>query len=111
MINTTDLSECEVSLPGDWERLDNKDIYSFTVDKMEIKDERLFRQVKIRHSSPAREESLKYALTIKDDYCGVLVGGKEYLIRELTKKEDGSAYMEWEDEKGHFIGFRLLSQT
>lgn len=108
MINTTDLSECEVSLPGDWTRMDNGDIYSFTVDQMEIRDERMFRQLKIRHSSPAREELLKYALTIKDDYCGVLIGKEEYIITELVKKEDGSSYMEWEDERGKTIEFQLL---
>lgn len=109
MINTTDLSECEVSLPGDWTRMDNGDIYSFTVDNMQISDERLFRQLKIRHASPPGEETLKYALTIKDDYCGVLIGEEEYLIRELTKKEDGSATMEWENEKGTTIRFNLHS--
>lgn len=108
MINTTDLSECEVSLPGEWERTDNGDIYAFTVDKMEIRDERLFKQLMIRHSNPPREESLKYALTIKDNFCGVLVGKDEFIIRELTKKEDGGAYMEWEDAIGKTIRFKLL---
>lgn len=108
MINTTDLSECEVSLPGDWTRTDNGDIYSFTVENMQINDERLFRQLKIHHASPPGEETLKYALTIKDDYCGVLIGEEEYLIRELTKKEDGAATMEWEDETGRNIRFELL---
>jgi len=108
MINITDLSECEVSLPGDWKRTDNGDIYSFTVDKMEIRDERLFKQLTIRHSSPPGEESLKYALTIKDDYCGVLVGEDEFVIKEIIKKENGSASMEWEDKMGGIIGFEWL---
>lgn len=105
MINTTDLSECEVSLPGDWKRTDNGDIYSFTVDHMEIRDERLFRQLTIRHSSPPGEKSLEYALTIKDDYCGVLVGEEEFIIKEIIKEENGKASMKWEDQRGNTVSF------
>ncbi|HWK07553.1 MAG TPA: hypothetical protein VNS58_28170 [Puia sp.] len=108
MINTTDLSECEVSLPGSWKRTDNGDIYSFTADHMEIRDDRLFKQLTIRHSSPLGEESLKYALTIKGDYCGVVVGEEEFIIKEITKKENGNASMEWEDEKGKPISFKRI---
>ena len=108
MINTTDLSECEVSLPGDWKRTDNGDLYSFTVDHMEIRDERLFKQLTIRHSSPPGEESWKYALTIKDDYCGVLVGDEEFIIKEIIKTENGNDSMKWEDEKGNSILFKRI---
>ena len=108
MINTTDLNECEVSLPGDWKRTDNGDLYSFTVDHMEIRDERLFKQLNIRHSSPPGEESLRYALTIKDDYCGVMVGEEEFIIKEIIKKENGNDSMEWEDEKGNSIPFKRV---
>jgi hypothetical protein len=111
MINTTDLSECEVSLPGDWNRLDNGDVYSFTVDKMEVRNDRMFRELRILHSSPSGEEFVQYALMIKDDYCGVLIGEKEFIITELIKKEDGSSYMEWEDEKGNTIAFELLNHV
>jgi hypothetical protein len=105
MINQTDFNECEVSLPGDWRRTDNGDVYSFTVNKMKIDDERLFRQLNIRHASGSQPESLQYALTIKDDFCGVLVGDREFIIRQIIKKEDGSAYMEWEDNIGARIEF------
>lgn len=103
MINQTDFSEFEVSLPGDWQRKDNGDIYSFTVDQMEIKDERLFRQLKIRPASGGQSQSVQYALTIQDDYCGLLIGDKEFIVRQIVKKEDGAAYMEWEDSNGKSI--------
>ncbi len=68
MINTTDFQEFEISLPGDWLRKDNGDTYSFTVDKMEIRDERLFRQLYIRHAGDrpgGQQESIRYALNEK----------------------------------------------
>jgi hypothetical protein len=105
MINQTDFSEFEVSLPGDWQRKDNGDTYSFTVNQMEIRDERLFRRLDIRHASGGQPESLQYALTIEEDYCGLLIGDKEFIVRQIIKKDDGSAYMEWEDSAGKNIEF------
>ncbi len=105
MINQTDLDECETSLPGEWRRDDNGDIYNFTVERMEMRDERLFRQLNIRHASGRKPETVQYALMIKGDYCGLLIDGQEFIIRELTKKEDGSAYMELEDRAGGITGF------
>ena len=105
MINQTDFNEFEVSLPGDWLRKDNGDTWSFTVNKMEIRDERLFRQLEIQHASGAPPESLQYALTIEEDYCGLLVGEQEFIVRQIIKKEDGSASMEWEDSAGATIEF------
>lgn len=121
MINTTDLSECEVLLPGDWLRKDNGDLYSFTVDKMEIIDDRLFRQLIIRHlpepagtpsewrdpttsPEPPVVQALRYALIIKDEFCGVRIEDEDFIIKEIAKKGDG-AYMEWEDDRGRAIAF------
>jgi trehalose/maltose hydrolase-like predicted phosphorylase len=105
MINTTDLQEVEISLPGDWTRQDNKDVYSFTTDKMELKDEMLFRQLNIRRASGDTITTVQYALLIKDDYVGIQLDEKEYIIRQLNKNEDGSASMEWEDSAGISILF------
>jgi hypothetical protein len=107
MINTTDLQELEVSLPGDWLRKDNGDTYSFTVDRMQISDERLFRELYVRHADGKPEEA-KYALTIEDDYCGILLNEEEFIIRRLAKFSDGSAFMEWEDRAGLRIVFERL---
>lgn len=105
MINQTDFSEFEVSLPGDWLRKDNGDTYSFTVNKMRIRDERLFRELLIRHSSGGQPESRQYALAIEDDYCSLVIDDQEYIVRRIIKKEDGSAFMEWEDRAGTRIEF------
>ena len=105
MINTTDLQEFEVSLPGEWRRQDDGATYSFTADKMELRDERLFRQLYISHPGEPVPEYFQYALAIMEDYCGLLIGDEEFIIRELDKKEDGSVYMEWEDRLGKRIGF------
>jgi hypothetical protein len=105
MINQTDFSEFEVSLPGDWLRKDNGDTYSFTVNKMRIRDERLFRELLIRHSSGGQPESRQYALAIEDDYCSLVIDDQEYIVRRIIKKEDGSAFMEWEDRTGTRIEF------
>ena len=107
MINTTDFQEFEISLPGDWLRKDNGDIYSFTVDKMEIRDERLFRQLYIRHAG-AQPQSLRYALTIEDDYCGIMLNDEEFIVRQLVKHSDGSAMMEWESRAGLSIVFEKM---
>jgi hypothetical protein len=103
MFNTTDLQELEVSLPGDWLRKDNGDTYSFTVDRMTIDDERLFREMHVRHRDGLQEEA-RYALTVEEDYCGILVNNEEFIVRRLAKFGDGSAFMEWEDR----IGSRLF---
>jgi len=105
MINQTDFSEFEVTLPGDWLRKDNGDTYSFTVNKMQIRDERLFRELLIRHSAGGQPESRQYALAIEDDYCSLVIDDQEFIIRQIVKKEDGSAYMEWEDRVGALIEF------
>ena len=104
MINTTDFQEFEISLPGDWLRKDNGDMYSFTVDKMEVRDERLFRQLYIRRRG-AQPQSLQYALTIEDDYFGIMLNEEEFVVRQLVKHSDGSAMMEWEDKAGLSIVF------
>jgi hypothetical protein len=103
MINTTDFQELETSLPGDWVR-DNGDIYSFTTDKMELRDERLFRELYVRHAGD-RPQSLRYALTIADDYCGILLNEDEFIVLQLIKHSDGSAMMEWQDNAGGLIRF------
>jgi hypothetical protein len=110
MINTTDFQEFEVTLPGDWLRRDKGDTYSFTVDKMEIRDERLFRQLYVRHPGKP-PQSLLYALTIEDDYCGILLNEDEFIVRRLVKHSDGSAMMEWEDSAGGLIVFEKLPQA
>ena len=99
MINTTDLQELEVSLPGDWLRKDNGDTYSFTPDQMKIEDDRLFRELHVRHHD-GRLEEVRYALTVEDEYCGILLNQEEFKVRRLAKFSDGSAFMEWEDRAG-----------
>src|SRR5882762_6568917 len=100
MINTIDLSECEVLLPGDWIQVGSGDIYSFTANKMEFRDQRLFKEAYIRESDTQKEIPLRYALTIKDDYCGILLGEEEFIIVNITGHTDGSATMEWRDAAG-----------
>ena len=107
MINTTDLQELEVSLPGDWLRKDNGDTYSFTTDRMEIDDERLFRQLHVRHAD-GRAEEARYALTIEDDYCGILLNDEEFVVLRLAKFSEGSAFMEWRDPAGGRIVLERL---
>ena len=109
MINTTDFRELEVSLPGDWLRKDNGDTYSFTPDRMQLEDERLFRKLHVRHRE-GQPEDVKYALTLEDDYCGILLDGDEFRIRRLAKFSDGSAFMEWEDKAGGRILFERVQQ-
>ena len=109
MINQTDFNEFEVTLPGDWLRKDNGDTWSFTANKMEIRDERLYRQLNISHASGGQPETLQYALTIEDDFFGLLIGQQEYIVRQITKKEDGSAAMEWTDSAGKKIQFLRLA--
>ncbi|HTR31083.1 MAG TPA: hypothetical protein VMH27_17550 [Puia sp.] len=104
MINTTDLQELEVSLPGDWLRKDNGDTYSFTPDQMKIEDGRLFRDLHVRHPD-GRMEEIRYALTVEDDYCGILLNQEEFKVRRLSKFADGAAIMEWEDRAGRRIVF------
>jgi hypothetical protein len=110
MINTTDLQEVEVLLPGEWRREDNGDIYAFTTDKMELEDERLFKQLVIRHAAPVTDppaaapvESTKWALAIKDDYFGIIVGNYEFIISEIGRRKDGVMTMTWEAANGVMI--------
>ena len=111
MINTTDLNEVEVLLPGDWQREDNGDIYSFTTDKMELRDEQLLRQLIISHAVAVTAEppgvnpieTTKWSLMIKDDYCGIVIGGQEFIIREIGGRQDGVARMIWEGLKGEAL--------
>jgi hypothetical protein len=110
MINTTDLQELEISLPGDWLRKDNGDTYSFTNDKMELRDERLFKDLHIRRKE-GQPMLLRYALTIEQDYCGIMLNDDEFIVRSLTKNSDGSASMEWEDSAGGLITFEKLAQA
>lgn len=110
MINTTDLQELEISLPGDWLRKDNGDTYSFTVDRMQFNDDRLYRGLHVLHPSGPPEEA-RYALTVEEDYCGILLNDKEYIVKRLAKFRDGSAFMEWGDRSGGSIFFERLPQA
>jgi hypothetical protein len=110
MINTTDFQEVEVSLPGDWLRKDNGDTYSFTADRMEIDDDRLFRELHVRHRD-GRPEDGRYALTVEDDYFGIMLNEEEFKIKRLAKFRDGSAFMEWEDRAGGTILFERLPEA
>lgn len=105
MINTTDLSEFEVLLPGSWIRNGSGEIYLFTADRMELRDERLFKQLYITDPAGGSPRSLPYALTIEDDYCGILAGDQEYIITSITKHPDGSTDMEWKDKANTLISF------
>jgi len=108
MVNTTDFQELEISLPGDWLRKDNGDTYSFTVDRMQIDDDRLFKGLHVKHRD-GRPEDGRYALTVEEEYCGILLNDDEFKIRRLAKFSDGSAFMEWEDRAGGLILFERLS--
>jgi hypothetical protein len=105
MINTTDLSEFEVLLPGNWVRKDSGDLYSFSTDKMGLRDERLFKQLYITSSRDKQRRSLPYALTIENEYCGILAGDEEFIVDSLTKHPDGSMDMEWKDKVNTLIFF------
>jgi hypothetical protein len=110
MINTTDLQELEISLPGDWLRKDNGDTYSFTTDNMKLRDERMFRDLLIRRKE-GQPMTLRYALTIEEDYCGIMLNDDEFIVLRLDKHEDGSAFMEWQDSAGGLIVFDKLPQA
>lgn len=110
MINTTDLQELEVTLPGDWLRKDNGDTYSFTSEDMHLNDDRLFRRLRIRHRDNRPEED-RYALAIEDECCWIVLDNGEYFIRRLAKFGNGSAFMEWEDKAGGRIVFERLPQA
>jgi hypothetical protein len=105
MINTLDLQECEVLLPGDWIRKGSGKIYSFTPDNMQFRDQRLFKQLYIREEGSPVARPLPYALMIKDDYCGILVGKEEFIILRIANETDGSAVMEWQDSEGRILEF------
>jgi hypothetical protein len=103
MINSTDLQEVEISLPGQWTRRDSGDLYTFTNDKMELRDERLFKQVNVVHDGQTK--SYQYALAIEDDYCSIVIDDQQFAILSLTKREDGSASMQWSSQVGLVIEF------
>jgi hypothetical protein len=105
MINTTDLSEFEVLLPGTWVRKDSGDTYSFTTDGMQLRDERLYKQLYITYVKDQQRQSLPYALTIEDDYCGLLAGDEKFIINSIAKHPDGSMDMEWKDKVNTLIFF------
>jgi hypothetical protein len=103
MINTTDLQEVEISLPGQWTRKDSGDLYIFTNDKMELRDERLFKQVNVVHDG--KTSSYQYALAIEDDYCSIIMDDQQFVILSLIKHEDESASMQWSSQVGLVIEF------
>ena len=115
MINTTDLSEFEVLLPGSWVRTDSGETYAFTNDHMELHDERLFKQLYITGPKDQRvsdqrvndpqPQGIPYALTIEDDYCGILAGDQKFIITSITRHPDGSLDMEWKDRVNTLIAF------
>src|ERR1700761_5172865 len=105
MINTTDLAEFEVLLPGSWVRTDSGEIYVFSTDKMEIQDERLFKELYISEPDGTNPHKLPYAVTIEDDYFGILAGDQEFIITSITKHPDGSMDMEWKDRVNTLISF------
>ena len=109
MINTTDLSEFEVLLPGAWARSDSDEVYTFTNDQMELHDERLYKELYITGPREKERRSLPYALTIEDDYCGILAGDQEFIITSITKHPDGSMDMEWKDRVNTLISFHRIS--
>ncbi len=106
MNNTTDLLELEVLLPGDWVRKGSGDIYSFTADGMQLSDERLFKELYISHPPRTERKAYRYALSIVDDYCGIIVDQEEFIIMSIDKKADGSASMQWADKAGLTIEFQ-----
>jgi hypothetical protein len=106
MINSTDLQEVEVSLPGQWTRKDSGDLYTFTNDKMQLIDERLFKQLNVLHDGQTK--SYLYALAIEDDYCSIVVDDEQFVILSLTKSEDGSASMQWSSQVGLVIEFNRV---
>ena len=71
MINTTDLAEFEVLLPGTWVRSDSDEVYTFTTDEMKLEDDRLYKELYITGPKEKGRRSLPYAVTIEDDYCGI----------------------------------------
>lgn len=106
MINTTDLSEFEVLLPGDWVRGDSGAIYSFSTDKMELRDERLYRQLYIAQSGAGGGRvSMPYALTIENSFCGIIAGDEKFIITRIAKHPDGSMDMVWRDKSNALIDF------
>jgi hypothetical protein len=74
---------------------------------MELSDERLFRELYVRHGD-GKPEAARYALTIEADYCGILLNEDEFIVLRLAKYGDGSAFMEWEDKAGGRIIFERL---
>ena len=109
MINTTDLAEFEVLLPGSWVRTDSGEIYLFSTDQMEIQDERLFKELYVSGADGKNPQKLPYAVTIEDDYFGILAGDQEFIITSITRHPDGSMDMEWKDRVNTLISFHRAS--
>ena len=105
MINTTDLAEFEVMLPGSWVRTGSGEIYSFSNDQMSLTDERLFKELYIAGPDGTHPQKLAYAVTIEDDYFGILVGDQEFIVTSITRHPDGSMDMEWKDRVNTLISF------
>lgn len=105
MNNTSDLLEIEILLIGDWIQKDSGDQYTFTADRMELNDERLFKELYISHPPGKERRAYRYALTIDGDYCGIMVDEQEFTIISISKNADGSAAMEWADKVGTRITF------
>lgn len=105
MINTTDLAEFEVLLPGTWVRSDSDEVYTFTTDEMKLEDDRLYKELYITGPKEKGRRSLPYAVTIEDDYCGILAGDQEFIINSITRHPDGSMDMEWKDRVNTLISF------
>ena len=105
MINTTDLAEFEVLLPGTWVRSDSDEVYTFTTDDMKLEDDRLYKELYITGPKEKERRSLPYAVMIEDDYCGILAGDQEFIINSITRHPDGSMDMEWKDRVNTLISF------
>jgi len=70
---------------------------------MELRDERLFKQLDVLHDGQTK--SYRYALAIEDDYCSIVVDDQQFVILSLTKHEDESAFMQWSSQVGLVIEF------
>lgn len=103
MINLTDLQECEVLLVGSWMEVDTGDLYTFTTEKMQLKDDVLYKQLLVTGKNHQHYENT-YALAIVDNYCAVLMNGETFVITEISRTK-GSGGMKWENSEGLSISF------
>jgi len=90
MINTLDLQECEVLLPGDWTREGSGEVYSFRPG----------------HILQLQDRQLPYVLDINGDYCSIRVGNEEFDILRIINETDGTATMEWQNAAGLTLSFQ-----